>query len=353
MEPPNCKNIRSRRIPDQQCPNPATLGEYCGIHHKHPRPFLKKTDLRIEDQVNLPINTSLYSKKIKRWLLVKSREKRRRRQGPSCLVPELSNNTTDFYSMEDVISIKKSMLFSFIDEEKKVYSFDVRSLAALLEKKLDVYTNPYTRQPISDTNIQKAISFIRWCRKKRIDTRWEPIQPNTPDQIFQLKVTDLFQKIDELNYYTDAAWFIGLNVNKLRRLYVELYDIWYHRAGLTNEIRGQIIPSPARPFRYSIREIIGLKNLAILQKINLDMIRMFICAAVDKSDRSLGAMYILTALTLVNDNCAAAYPWLFDSASPGVYSNYVTLEEAEFPALDFLANVLNGNALFMPLLALP
>jgi len=301
--------------------------------------------------VNLPVNTCLYSKKIKRWLLVKAREKKRWRQGPAFLVPELSNNTTDFYSMEDVVSIKKSMLFSFIDEEKKVYSFDVRSLAALLEKKS--YENPYTRQLISEKNIKQAMEFIRWCRRKGINTRWEPIQPDTPDQVFQLKVTDLFQKIDELNYYTDASWFIGLNVNSLRRLYVELYDIWYHRAGLSNDMRSQIIPSPARPFRYSIREIIGLKNLAILQKINLDMIRMFISAALDKSDRSLGAMYILTALTLVNDNCAAAYPWLFESASPGVYSNYLTLEEAELPALNFLNNVLNGNALFLPLLALP
>lgn len=348
MEPPICKNIRSRRIPDQRCPNPAIIGEYCGIHNKHPRPFINKSIIPSEI-INLPINSNIYSKKIKRWLLIRSREKKRRRQGPSFIVPEISNNTTDFYSMEDIISIKKSMLFSFIDEDNKVYSFDVRSLSALLEKKTEKqFLNPYTRQFISDKNIQKAIQYIRWCRKKGIDTRWEPIQPDTPDQIFQLKVTDLFQKIDELNYYTDTTWFIGLNINHLRRFYVELYDIWYHRAGLSNEQRNLIIPTPARPFRYSIKEIIGLKNLSILQKINLDLMRMFISAASDISDRSLGAMYILTALTLVNSDCAASYPWLFDSASPGVYSNYIILEEAELPAMNLITAILNGNAMYIP-----
>ena len=354
MEPPNCKNIRSRRHPDQRCPNPATNGEYCGIHGKHPRPFLNKTKGEASLFISLPVNTDLTGKKIKNWFILRSVEKKRRRQGPAFLVPEISNNTTDFYSMEDIVTVKRSMLFSFIDEDLKVYAFDIRSLSTLLEQKTDDgYQNPYTRQLISEKNIKSAVSFIRWCRKKGISTRWEPIQPSTPDQVFQLKVTDLFQKIDELNYYTDANWFITLTVNNLRRLYVELYDIWYHRAGLTNEQRNIIIPSPARPFKFSIREIIGLKNLDVLRKINMDMIRMFISAAVDKSDRGMGAMYILTSLTLVNRECAGSYPWLYESACPGVYNSYAVLDEAELPAMNFINAIFNGNAMFMPLLALP
>jgi hypothetical protein len=356
MEPPGCKNIRSRRHPDQRCPNPSTNGDYCGIHYKHPRPYaLNQKSQERNEIITLPVNTTLSAKKIRRWLSNRSLLKRRRRQGYSFICPEISNNTTDFFSMEDIITIPKSMVFSFIDEDKKVYSFDVRSIAMLLEQKPDdgEYKNPYTRQNISEANLKKAIAFVRWCRKKGIDTRWKPIEPSTPDQIFQLKVTDLFQKIDELNYYTNANWFIKLSLNDLRRFYVELYDIWYHRAGLTTEMRNTIIPSPARPFRFSIREIIGLKNIELLRKINMDMIRMFISASPDKSDRGLGAMYILTAMTLVNKDCAGSYPWLFESAIPGVYNNYAFVQEPDIHAVNFIDAIFNNNTMFLPLLTLP
>lgn len=356
MEPPSCKNIRSRRHPDQRCTNPATIGDYCGVHNKHPRPFsIQKPDTPKNEIISLPINTTLSAKKIKGWLRRRALLKKRRRQGYAFISPEISNNTTDFFSMEDISTIPKSMVFSFIDADSKVYSFDVRSISMLLEQKSEdgEYKNPYTRQAISADNLKRAFSFIRWCRKKGIDTRWKPIEPSTPDQVFQLKVTDLFQKIDELSYYTNANWFISIGVNSLRRFYVELYDIWYHRAGLTNEMRNTIIPSPARPFRFSIREIIGLKNIELLRKINLDMIRMFVTAAPDKSERGLGAMYVLTALTLVSKECAVSYPWLFESAMPGVYNNYAALQEPDLPTVNFLNAILNGNGMFLPLLALP
>jgi hypothetical protein len=223
--------------------------------------------------------------------------------------------------MEDITTISGEYIFSFIENDKMVYSFDIRSLASLLEKSTDA-ENPYTRQQFSTHVLEKAKTFIRWSRRKGIDTRWAPIIPESPDQRFNLKVTDLFQKIDELNYYTNPDWFINLSVDKLRCFYVELYDIWFHRAELSHEMKKTIIPLPAHPFKYPIREIVGLKSLDLLRKINLDTIRMFISAAVDKSDRTLGAMYIVTALTLVSKECKATYPWLYESATPGIYNRY-------------------------------
>ena len=54
MEPPSCKNVRSRRHPDQKCTNPAVHGEYCGLHHKHPNPFKSKARLSMDET---PVNT--------------------------------------------------------------------------------------------------------------------------------------------------------------------------------------------------------------------------------------------------------------------------------------------------------
>jgi hypothetical protein len=358
MEHPVCKNIRSRKHPDQRCSNPATTGDYCGIHSKHPRQFLTKAESAPPpNEIFIPIAPTPSVKRIQKWWRKVSIVTRRRRQGPALFIPEISTNTSDFFSMEDIKNIPRHMLFSYVDTDKMVYAFDVRSISTLIEKNIDTeIQNPYNRQPLSQANIVKAMKFIRWCRKKNIDTRWAPIEPSTPDQRFQLKVTDLFQKIDELGYYTNSQWFIGLDERKLRRLYVELYDIWYHRAGLTNLTRNIIIPSPARPFRYSLRDIIGSRNLDFLRKSNMELLRMFVSAATEKPDRSSGAMYVLTAMTLVNKECAESYPWLYESAMPGIYSAYAHLEVGEIPnnTMTFLNALLNGNnTMFLPMLALP
>jgi len=225
--------------------------------------------------------------------------------------------------MEEITDISGSYLFSFADAEKIVYAFDIRSFATLLEKAgKELPQNPYNRQPIAARTVAKALAYIKWCRKHGIDTRWTPIEPTTPDQQFGLRVTDLFQKIDELSYYTNTTWFTGMSADDHRCFYVELHDIWFHRAELNNEMRDTIIPPPARPFRLLVREVVAQRSLEILRKTNLDLIRMFVSAAVDRSDRSLGAMYVLTAMTLVNQDCAAQYPWMFESATPGIYARY-------------------------------
>jgi hypothetical protein len=63
----------------------------------------------------------------------------------------------------------------------------------------------------------------------------------------------------------------------------------------------------------------------------MDIIRMFISASPERSERTLGAMYIVTVMTLVNSECREMYPWLYESATPGIYSRYQLFTE-EGPA---------------------
>jgi hypothetical protein len=245
--------------------------------------------------------------------------------------------------MEDISGISKSSLFSFIDGDNMLYAYDVKSLYSLLETNNGEVLNPYNRQPFSAAVLNRAKEFISWCRKKRVDTKWTPIEPSTPDQRFQLRVTDIFQKLDQLNYYTNPEWFLKMNIDDHKCFYVELHDIWYHRAGLAPEMRGTIIPPPAKPFRYAVRDIVAQKSMENLRKINLDLINMFVSAATDKGDRSLAAMYVVTALTLVNDQCADSYRWLYESAIPGVYQRYRFLNTpVNLNTLNVLNNLLEG-----------
>lgn len=258
--------------------------------------------------------------KLQKWWRFWSGLRGYRRQGPAKAYREVSINPTDFYSMEEVCTLSGEYVFSFV-QEKCVYTFDVRSLATLLEKEA-IPENPYTRAPLSGKVLDKALSFIRWLRKKGVDTRWAPLEPDSPDLRFKLKVTDLFQKIDELNYYTKPDWFMGLTVDNLRCFYVELHDIWFHRAELSVDMRRTIIPPPAHPFKYNINEIVAQRSIDFLRKANMDLIRMFIGAATERTDRVLGAMYIITVMTLVNKECREMYPWLYESATPGIYRQY-------------------------------
>jgi hypothetical protein len=366
MEPPFCKNIRSRRHPDQKCKNPAIHGEYCGLHYKYPNPFKSKAKISMDEtpinSIVIPLNSTISVEKIQKWWRLYGRLKIFSRQGPAKWNREISVNTTDFYSMEDISTLSNKYVFSFVEHNKCVYTFDIRSLSTLLEKN-EIPENPYTRVPFSEKTNTKAKKFIRWSRNKCVETRWIPIEPESPVQRLKLKVTDLFQKIDELNYYTKPDWFMNLTVDKLRCFYVELYDIWFHRAELSSDMRRTIIPPPAYPFKYPINQIVANNSLDFLRKINMDIIRMFISASPERSERTLGAMYIVTVMTLVNSECREMYPWLYESATPGIYSRYQLFTE-EGPA--HVANTLltqlnttnidtffNANIFLQPLLLPP
>jgi hypothetical protein len=45
----------------------------------------------------------------------------------------------------------------------------------------------------------------------------------------------------------------------------------------------------------------------------MNTIRTMITSAEDRNDRILGAMYIISTLTLVSDSARQAYPWLYES----------------------------------------
>jgi hypothetical protein len=56
-------------------------------------------------------------------------------------------------------------------------------------------------------------------------------------------------------------------------------------------------------------------NIYNVKKVVLDLLEKFVNTGVDKDSKTLGAYYVLGALTLVNNNAAIALPWLFQSFS--------------------------------------
>ncbi len=122
--------------------------------------------------------------------------------------------------------------------------------------------------------------------------------------------------MDLLGNYTQAEWIINLNQLQLRKFLLELYDIWDYRSQLTIDIKLAICPPHGLPFREIPIHIIQRNyniNIDLLKKFCIIIIDKLINSSLIKENQGLGAMYVLSALTIVNQNAADAMPWLYQS----------------------------------------
>ena len=235
-----------------------------------------------------------------------------RRCGPLLWTREESNNPYDFYSSDPVEEIPLHDFVSFVDGGKG-YIMDAKSATSLLEhatKQQEPAMNPFNRAPLPP-------AFLRRLTRHGFTGKWENLVALTPEAKFAMEVTDLFRTIEDLGYYTDPHWFLELGAVHLQRLYIELADIWYHRAGLSLADKNRIVPPPARAFPISVQGSL-IMQLKALKPLLLKTCTAIATAAAARADRQTGVMYVLGSLALVSPGAAVAYPWLVDMFSPGV-----------------------------------
>jgi hypothetical protein len=298
-----CNNIKSKRQPTKRCRNPATHGQQCGIHHKNPVPFgsavrkLNKLSQRKEARA-----------KIGRWISRCLVFRNIRKGGPAFYVRDQLVNDTDFVSMDPLVSLNSEYFFSYT-EAKQLYGFDLRSIYTLIQQTNPL--NPYTRSPIPITVTDHVRKRVMTLEALKLPVHWVPIEPLTPEQQTRMRIVDLFTIINELNYYSTPDWFFEMDAAAHRRFYIELHSIWSVRAGLSEEQKQMIVPNHGtRLFRTTI---VGEMTAEGMARLNASTMRIFVSSAINVHDRVLGAMYIVSALTLVNLNAKAAYPWLYES----------------------------------------
>ena len=324
----HCENIKSKKQPTHRCENPATHGHFCGIHYKKPVPFVKGvTTLRKARKLNklsLKKAEEDASKKIGEWLLQAVRHWNIRRCSPPRSDPawapvfylrEQLANDTDFFSTEPLKEVSPPYFFAY-SESKQFYGFDLRSIYTILHRARSAGEpplNPYNRSPIPASVAKHIRKRVDMLERRGISVSWVPLDPPTPEQQTRMRIVDLFSKIDDLHYYSSPDWFLELNIEGHRQFYRELYAIWTHRAGLTNEQKTAIVPDyTSRLFRIPSFAVVDM-TMDTLQRTNVSVIRLMISSAEDRNDRILGAMYVVSTLTLVHRDARAAYPWLYES----------------------------------------
>jgi hypothetical protein len=94
-------------------------------------------------------------------------------------------------------------------------------------------------------------------------------------------------------------------------------DIWVYRANLSLSIKQKICPPYGNPFLgFNITQLQTNLPIVTLKHNILKVMENFVVKGIDRDSKVLGALYILTALTLVSPDAAEARPELYNSAAP-------------------------------------
>jgi len=257
---------------------------------------------------------------------------------------EICVNSSDFYSLEPIADIDANLFFSYKDEKDFWYGFDVTSLFSLISKssRLNII-NPYNREKISQTVINdiyslgykscilfpNIISSTMMHEKPVVTHNHQPLnlstinimnRLNTPEitrlitireSSVQNRMMELFMEIDQLGNYTRVEWFSSLTQINYMRLYRIVYNIWRR---LSPAVRNRICLS-GDPFLNIFQEPTHNDNIGFerIQEACLRVFENMVFTGVDIEYRKLGALHVLSALTIVSIDARHSIPWLYES----------------------------------------
>jgi hypothetical protein len=234
-------------------------------------------------------------------------------------------NDSDFATLEPLKEIPYNQFFSFKDEENNIYGCDVISFNGLLKKtsslslqqnENNLPLNPYNRTKITTKIINNYNYYLKLAKilKIRVITQNEE-DVIDPKKLLELKVIELFQYINELGNYADSDWLLKLPRHMLVLFIREVYDIWHYRAQITQQTMREIVPPHGNPFVGLQLHLAQNQTDDSLMKNAVRIIGFLVKSASTRDNRSLGAYYVLAALTLVSQEARNSLPWLYQSVA--------------------------------------
>jgi hypothetical protein len=134
------------------------------------------------------------------------------------------------------------------------------------------------------------------------------------------RIINLFVEIDLLGNYTQPSWFSNLNTHELCRYFRILFDIWNYRAHMSmetklnicqfgNPFHGIQIPQMTAQDHYLMPNVYADR----MKDSCLNVMEMIIFSGIDIEYRKLGALHILSALTVVSLEARQNMYWLYES----------------------------------------
>lgn len=241
-----------------------------------------------------------------------------RLRGPARFNRKMCVNETDFFTMEEIASVPYSDIYTYKDDTGQVYGFEITSLFNLFKKGTSRTTNPYNRMqfPSHVRDDLKRILQMSKMLGEKIDVSIEEAETIPIEKQLELRAIGLFHVIDTLGNYTDPAWFNNLQRIMVIRFIRELADIWHYRAQLTHQVKREICPPNGNPFGSLNMRALPVYPEDQIKRIALNIIETMVKAGLTETNRTLGANYVLCALTLVCPEAAESLPWLYQSVAP-------------------------------------
>ena len=146
-----------------------------------------------------------------------------------------------------------------------------------------------------------------------VQERWHQLRVIRSNPI-NMRIQGLFMEIDLLGNYTNMSWFTGLGRREYIRLYRIMYEIWNYRGGLTGETKHKIC-IVADPFHEISRRNLDFYQISMemMQEICVKVMEYLVYCGIDDEYRKIGALHVLSALTVVSTPARMSMPWLYES----------------------------------------
>ena len=162
--------------------------------------------------------------------------------------------------------------------------------------------------------VLKIEEYFLYCNKKNIKLKVEKdIESLTDEQKFNLKVVEIFHKIDELGNLTQSSWFMNLSFNQLKDFYIQFEDLWNYRLQIPVGQKKKMVNNGIL-FTVSVQSVKNYcsndNSKKLLQSLLLNIIERIITEGETVEEKKLGALYTLTALVIVSQGAAESYPFL-------------------------------------------
>lgn len=239
-------------------------------------------------------------------------------KGPGIMNRSICVNENDFYTFEPLKEISYNQFYSFKDNDGFIYGFDIKSLFHLITLEKEKALNPYNRNILPEhiiSSFKRIQSISKKILHQPIDVTLEEDTNITEEKKFDLRIIEVFQKINALGNYSDSDWFTQLNRVQNVLFIRELLDIWSYRAQLSLQVQREICPPNGNPFYNTNLNYINTWELVEIKKYALNIIENIVNCGINDEAKSLGAYYVLASLTLVNENARNALPWLYQSVA--------------------------------------
>jgi hypothetical protein len=301
---PRCANIKSRKIAKERCTYPATKGEFCCRHWKHPRRFAA--------EVTNFVTRSVHSmaRKIQAWWRLRNGLALAANRSLAFFSRDLCHNDTEIATFEPLSTVARDYFF-VIKEINRFWGFDIRSLVVQYEIE-GCLTNPYTKSVCDQKTLETFRMRVDSLRKWKKPIQFEQPSGLSPKQSWSLRVLDMCLRLDMLGYRVATQWFTDLDITSQRQLYTVLYKMWNEQLSTVPDIRERIVPDnvTCKLFKWTPLKISMKFDIDSIRRTNLNVLERLISSAVVPSDKTLGAMYSVMSLCQVSSHCRRAYPWL-------------------------------------------